>query len=92
MAITNVRRVSLGGGCTRYIGDFTELVGDAQQTLPVEAGRVINVVVTPNQTTEPVDFRTLASWSTSGTVTTITIYQAAAVTAGTIMVDMDHGG
>lgn len=92
MAISNLRVIGIGGGLSFYVGDFTASVGATSQTLGVGAGQILMVSVTPNLTSEPIDLNVKASWSTSGNVTTITIYTLAAITAGSICVLLSNGG
>ena len=91
MALTNTRKVQLGGGLSLIVADFTATVGAADQTLAV-AGRVLAAWVNPGVTAEPVDYRSLFSQSVSGNITTLTLYTEAAITAGTVVVLVDQGG
>lgn len=93
MALSNARRVTLGGGLSLYIADFTHTVGAADQTLAINAGRVLWAHVAPQVTSEPVDHRgDLFSVSKSGQISTITLHAEAGITAGTLVVLVDNGG
>ena len=81
-AATNVQRTNIGNLKTTR-GDWTGAVGDAAGTIGVEGGRVyfadFNIQPTaPSQYQVSVPY----SVSTSGAVTTITVYYNEAVTAG----------
>ena len=92
MAFSNVRNVALGGGLSLIVGDFTQTLGAGSQTFAVGAGRVLLCVVNPQKTAEPVDSQNLYSLSTSGAISTLTIYGDAAITGGTFIILIDNGG
>lgn len=92
MAFSNVRTVPAGGGLTWMFGDFTATVGAAAQTIAVAAGKVRLVQINPEVSAEPVDVKNLYSVSTSGAISTLTIYTNAGISAGTFTLLVDNGG
>lgn len=93
MAFTNVRTIDGIGGLKFVFGDFNQTLGAASQTLTVTGGRVVGCLVNPQVSAEPVDMETgLYSISTSGDVSTLTIYGNATVTAGTFFIILNLGG
>lgn len=92
MAFSNVKNVSLGGGVSLIIADFTATVGAADQTLAIACGRVITSQVNPQASAEPVDYSgSLYSVSQSGAIATVTIYTDAGISAGTFWALVDQG-
>ena len=92
MAFSNVRNVPVGGGLALIVGDFTQTLGDGSQTFAVGAGRVLLCVVNPQRTADPVDGQNLYSLSTSGAISTLTIYGDATIAGGTFVILIDNGG
>lgn len=93
MAFANVKKIPFGGGISLLVADFTATAGAAAQTLAVEACRVLMAQVNPQVTGDPVDARgDLYSVSTTGGITTITVYTNAGISAGTFSALMDNGG
>ena len=82
-------RVSRGvqGNHRVITGEWTGAVGDANGTFDVEGGTIYACDFLSNITTGPVEKVHAAPTSTSGAVTTITVYNHQTVTAGTFRIE-----
>lgn len=83
---SNVRRCSLGGNLKLTVGDWTGAAGDAAGTLTVEAGKVYQAQFLPNVTAVAREVNVAVSPSGSSGIVTLTVYNSAAVTAGTFSI------
>ena len=84
-AKTNVQTSSFGDLKVTY-GDWTGTVGDAAGTIGVEGGRVYLAQFTVQDTDSPGEGGVPVSVSTSGSVTTITVYYPDTVTTGRFLI------
>lgn len=93
MALSNIRKVPLGGGVEIIHGQYTHTLAAASESLVVD-GEVIGLVVNPQNAAntqfdaEPNNYST----SVSGALRTITFLQNAGVSAGTFMIHIRKGG
>ena len=85
-ATSNVKSASIGGGFKLTVGDWTGSAGDAAGTLTVAAGKVYHAQFLPNITSG--NYQPAIGVSPSGTagIVTVTVYNSAAVTAGTFSI------
>ena len=83
-ATSNVRRTAFGNLNVTY-GDWTGSEGDAAGSIGVEGGRVYKADFTVQDTDSPVEQPGI-SVSTSGRVTTVTVYNHQAVTTGRFLI------
>lgn len=86
-ATTNVRSCSLGGNLKLTVGDWTGAQADAAGTITLAAGKVYQAQFLPN-VTGTVEYQPMVAVSPSGTagIVTLTVYNAADVTAGTFSI------
>ena len=82
-ATTNVRSCSLGGNLRLTVGDWTGAAGDAAGTMTLAAGKVFMANFLPNVTAVAREVNIAVSPSGTAGIVTLTIYNSAAVTAGT---------
>lgn len=86
MAFSNVQKEYLGHLKVTY-GDFTATQADTAQTIGVEGGRVWTVLVSSQDTTGALQMSMPRySYSVSGAISTVTIYELEGVTTGTFMI------
>ena len=87
MAQTNVRRVNIGGNLKLTVGNFTSSEGAAAETIAVEGGQVIAVLFSSQDTSGALQ-TILPRWSvsTSGGISTVTVYTQEGVTTGSFTI------
>lgn len=83
-ATSNVRK-GTAGDIKITAGNWTGALGDASGTIGVEGSQVYAVVFTTNDTTSPWQIVPY-TYTVSGAVSTITIHNREAVTAGTFII------
>ena len=83
-ATSNVRR-GVCGDLKLTAGNWTGAVGDASGTISVEGTQMYFVSFETNDTTGPSQ-KVPVTWSTSGSVTTITAHNREAVSGGTFLI------
>ena len=84
-ATANVRTTVFGNLKVTY-GDFTASVGDAAGTIGVSGGRVYLAEFNEQLSSGAVQRSVPVSVSTSGNVTTVTVYHQSEVTAGRFLI------
>lgn len=84
-ATSNVRRDSFGALKVTY-GDWSAAVGDPAGTIGVAGGRVWLANFSDQDTSGPVGHAVNTSPSTSGEVTTVTVYHQSDVTTGRFII------
>jgi len=84
-ATANVRTTVFGNLRVTY-GDWTGSVGDAAGTIGVAGGRVYLAEFTSEGGETPYQIEVPVSVSTSGTVSTVTVYNQAAVGTGRFII------
>jgi len=82
-ATSNVRSCYIGGNLKLTVGEWTGAAGDAAGTMTVEAGKVYGAQFLPNVTAVAREVNIAASPSGTSGIVTVTVYNSAAVTAGT---------
>lgn len=85
-ATSNVRSCSLGGNLRLTVGDWTGAAADAAGTLTLAAGKVYQAQFLPNVTNVPREVNVAVSPSGTAGIVTLTVYNSAAVTAGTFSI------
>lgn len=86
MAFSNVKRTVFGNLKVTY-GDYTATEADTSQTIGVDGGRVYLVVGNSQDTTGAMSMWVPRySVSTTGAVTTVTLYSQEGVTSGTFLI------
>ena len=83
-ATSNIRKGTCGD-IKITAGSWTGAVGDASGTQAVEGSQVYSAEFLTNDTTGPSQ-KVPTTWSSSGAVSTITVHNREAVTAGTFIV------
>lgn len=84
-ATTNVRSTVFGNLRVTY-GDWTGAVGDAAGTVGVSGGRVYLAEFTSEGAETPYQIAVPVSVSTSGSVSTVTVYNQGTVGTGRFMI------
>ena len=84
-ATANVQRTQFGNLNVTY-GDWTGNQGDAAGTIGVEGGRVYLSSFTSQDTTGPATADNPVSVSTTGSVTTVTVYYHEEVATGRFLI------
>lgn len=84
-ATSNVRRTYFGNLNVTY-GDWTGAIGDTPGTIGVGGGRVYLAEFTSESTLQPFQIEVPVSVSTSGSVSTVTVYNLNTVTAGQFII------
>lgn len=79
-------RTSVFGNLRVTCGDWTGTVGDAAGTIGVAGGRVYLSEVTAQDSGQPYQIEIPVSVSTSGSVSTVTVYNQNTVTTGRFLI------
>lgn len=85
-ATTNVRSCSLGGNLRLTVGDWTGAQADAAGTLTLAAGKVYQAQFLGNGTSGEFNVNVQVSPSGTAGILTLTVYNAADVSAGTFSI------
>ena len=91
MTLAQVKKVPLAMGVEMILGDYTHTVGGDNGTIEVGAGKVYAVLMNPQSTTIADTSHGAYSVSTSGAITTVTLYGDITVTAGTFCIIVGTG-
>lgn len=85
-ATDNVRSCYIGGNLKLTVGEWTGSAGDAAGTMTIEAGKIYMAQFLPNVTSTAREVNIAVSQSVSAALSTVTVYNSAAVTAGTFSI------
>ena len=86
MPMTNVQTANIGGGLQMTYGDWTFTANAAADSIVVKGGRVYLAQFTSQDDPGPYDVVVRSSVSTSGSVTTVTVFAHEEVTTGRFMI------
>jgi len=88
MALSNIKRVEMGGGLSMIVGDITHTEGAANESYGIAGGRVLGFQVLKNTSTDIADItgNCPVSWVLSSGILTITIAGISEIAAGSFWI------